>query len=60
MVLHLNHSIPGNPQQNGGAGRINQTLDNCAKTWLSTAKLSPILWDEAIKCACILYKLYPH
>ena len=24
------------------------------------AKLSPTLWDEAIKCACILYNLNPH
>jgi hypothetical protein len=56
----FNHSTPGNPQQNGRAERINQTLDNCAKTLLSAAKLSPILWDEAIKCACILYNLNPH
>ena len=54
------HSTPGNPQQNGRAERINQTLDNCAKTLLRAAKLSPILWDEVIKCACTLYNLNPH
>jgi len=30
------------------------------KHYLPTAKLSPILWDEAIIYACILYNLNPH
>jgi len=33
------HSSPNCPQQNGRAESINQTLNNCAKTLLSSAKL---------------------
>jgi len=47
LLLFLNnlgikfiHSIPGYPQQNGRAERLNQTINNCAKTLLYSAKLS--------------------
>ena len=54
------HSLPNCPQQNGRAERLNQTLDNCVKTLLSSAKLPINFWDSAILCACRLYNLNPH
>jgi len=37
--INFIHSIPGNPQQNVRAEKLNQTLNNCAKTLLNSAKL---------------------
>jgi len=54
------HTIPGYPQQNGRAERLNQTLNNCAKTLLNSAKLPLSFWDSAIKCAAFLYNSNPH
>jgi len=54
------HSIPGNPQQNGKAERLNQTLNNCAKTLINAANLSFKFWDSAIATAAYLYNHCPH
>ena len=54
------HSIPGYPQQNGRAVLLNQTLNNCVKTLLISAKLPLLFWDSAIKCAAFLYNSNPH
>jgi len=58
--IKIIHSIPGCPEQNGRAERLNQTLDNCAKTLLNWAKLPSNFWDMAILCACRLYNYNPH
>ena len=67
LLLFLNnlgikfiHSIPGYPQQNGRAERLNQTINNCAKTLLYSAKLSLSFWDSAVQCAVFLYNSNPH
>ena len=54
------HSTPGNPQQNGCAERLNQTLNNCATTLLNSAKLPLNLWDSIILCVAYLYNINPH
>ena len=54
------HSIPGYPQQNGRAERLNQTINNCAKTLLNSAKLPLYFWDSAVQCAAFLYNSNPH
>ena len=54
------HFLPNCPQQNDHAERINQTLDNCVKTLLSSAKLPINFLDSAILCTCRLYNLNPH
>jgi len=40
--INFIHSVPGYPQQNGRAERLNQTLNRYASTLLNSAKL-PIL-----------------
>eukprot|EP00833_Pecoramyces_ruminatium_P017169 jgi/Orpsp1_1/1191201/evm.model.d7180000084092.1 len=54
------HIVPGYPQQNGRAERLNQTLNNCCKTLLNSANLPLSFWDFGILCACRLYNLNPH
>ncbi|OUM69824.1 hypothetical protein PIROE2DRAFT_37880, partial [Piromyces sp. E2] len=54
------HSEPGAHEQNGCAERLNQTLNNNAKTMLNWAKLPFTFWDEAIQVAAKLYNLNPH
>eukprot|EP00833_Pecoramyces_ruminatium_P007675 jgi/Orpsp1_1/1181707/evm.model.c7180000078269.1 len=54
------HSEPGAHQQYGKVERLNQTLDNCARTLLNWAKLPIAFWDEAIVVAAKLYYLNPH
>eukprot|EP00833_Pecoramyces_ruminatium_P000911 jgi/Orpsp1_1/1174943/evm.model.c7180000052037.1 len=54
------HSEPGAHEQNGRAERLNQTLNNCAKTMLNWAKLPIQFWNEAIVVAAKLYNLNPH
>jgi len=58
--INFIHSTPGNPQQNGRAERLNQTLNNCATTLLNSAKLPLKFWDPAILCATYLYNINPH
>ena len=40
--INFFHSVPGNPQQNGRAERLNQTLNRCAST------IPYKFWDSAI------------
>jgi len=58
--INFIHSILGNPQQNGCAERLNQTLNCCASILLNFAKLPYKFWDSAILCAAYLYNLNPH
>jgi len=51
MVLILFILPSGNPQQNGSAECLNQTLNNYVKTLLNSAKLPLKFWDSAILCA---------
>ncbi len=58
--IELIHSTPGNPQQNGKAERLNQTINNCAKTLLNSVNLPLNFWDSAVICAAKLYNCNPH
>eukprot|EP00833_Pecoramyces_ruminatium_P016113 jgi/Orpsp1_1/1190145/evm.model.d7180000076896.1 len=58
--INFIHSVPGAHQQNGRAERLNQTLNNCAKSLLNWANLPRKFWDEAIPVAAKLYNLNPH
>jgi len=52
-VLILFILLLGNPQLNGRAERLNQTLNNCATTLLIFAKLPLNFWDSAIFMRCL-------
>ena len=58
--INFIHSVPGYPQQNGRAERLNQTLNYCTTTLLNSAKLSIKFWDSAVLCASYLYDINPH
>jgi len=58
--INFIHSTPGNPQQNGRAERLNQTLNNCATTLLNSAKLPLKFWNSTILCAAYLYNINLH
>ena len=58
--INFIHSTPGNPQQNGRAERLNQTLNNCATTLLNSAKLPLKFWNSTILCAAYLYNINAH
>ena len=54
------YSAPYNPEINGKAERINQTLVNAAITLLHWAGMSENFWEYAIKQACYIYNKIPH
>jgi len=52
------YSAPYNPEINGKAERINQTLVNAAISLLHWAGMSENFWEYAIKQACYIYKYH--
>lgn len=58
---HIAHqtTIPGTPEQNGVAERANRTLGEKANALLSTSKLPPTYWAEALRHAAYLHNRTP-
>lgn len=57
--IHLEHTVPHRPQQNGVSERMNRTLDDMARSLLIGAKLPKSFWPEAIQTAAHLRNLCP-
>ena len=49
--VHMQHSIPYTPQQNGVAERKNRSLKEMETCMMEDKTFPPIFWDEAIKYA---------
>lgn len=58
IVRHL--TVPGTPQQNGVAERMNRTLLEKARCMLSNSGLRKRFWAEAINTACFITNRSPH
>jgi len=58
--INFIHFTIGNPQQNGCAECLNQTLNKYAPTLLNSAKLPLNFWDSAILCTTYLHNINPH
>ncbi|GKV30830.1 hypothetical protein SLEP1_g39605 [Rubroshorea leprosula] len=52
-------TVPGTPQQNGVAERMNRTLMERARCMMSTAKLGKEFWAKAVNTACYLINRSP-
>ena len=48
--IHMQHSIPYTPQQNGVAERKNRSLKEMATCMMEDKILPPKFWSEAINC----------
>lgn len=58
IVRHL--TVPGTPQQNGVAERMNRTLLEKARCMLSNSGLNKNFWAEAVNTACFITNISPH
>ncbi|KAM1261526.1 hypothetical protein ACFX2G_027395 [Malus domestica] len=52
-------TVPGTPQHNGVAERMNRTIMEKVRCMLRTAKLSKQFWGEAVRTACYLINRSP-
>ena len=52
-------TVPGTPQHNGVAERMNRTIMEKVRCMLMTAKLSKQFWGEAVRTACYLINRSP-
>ena len=57
-VRHL--TVPGTPQQNGVAERMNRTIMEKVRCMISNAKLDKSFWAEAASTACYLINRSPN
>ena len=52
-------TVPGTPQHNGVAERMNRTIVEKVRCMLKMAKLPKVFWGEAIRTACYLINRSP-
>ena len=52
--IHMQHSIPYTPQQNGVAERKNRSLNEMATCMMEAKNLPPKYWAKAIKYAAYI------
>lgn len=57
--IHLNYTVPYNPQLNGCAERLNRTLLEKGRAMLLQSGLSKDMWGEALLCATYLTNRSP-
>ena len=57
IVRHF--TVPGTPQQNGVAERMNRTLVDKVRCMLSQSKLSKVFWAEALSYASFIINRLP-
>ena len=53
-------TVPGTPQQNGVAERMNRTLMERARSMMSSAKMAKRFWAEAVNTACYVVNRSPN
>ena len=58
--IHMHHSIPYTPQQNGVAERKNRSLKEMATCMMESKNLPPKFWAEAINCASYIQNRVQH
>jgi hypothetical protein len=58
--IHLHHTVPYTPQQNGVAEWKNISLKEMAYCMLHAKSLPQRLWAEALNCATYIQNIYPH
>ena len=59
-VIHMLHSIPYTPQQNGVAERKNRSLREITTCMMKSKTLPPNFWDESKNCAFYIHNRVPH
>ncbi|CAM8963279.1 unnamed protein product [Rhodiola kirilowii] len=57
--IKRHHTVPGTPQQNGTAERMNRTLLEKVRCMLISSGLKPSLWGEAVVTAAYLINRSP-
>ena len=55
--IHMQHSIPYTPQQNGVAERKNRSLKEMATCMMEAKTLPPKFWDEAINYEVYIFRI---
>ena len=58
--IHMQHSIPYTPHQNGVDERKNRSLKEMATCMMEAKNFPPKFLVEAIKCAAYSYNRVPH
>jgi len=53
-------TVPGNPQQNGRAERLNGTLIQIARSMLMDGQLCRRFWEDAVRTANYIHNRLPH
>ena len=59
-IVHMQHSIPYTPQQNGVAERKNKSLKEMATCMMEAKTLPPKYWTEAINYVSYIQNRVPH
>ena len=58
--IHIQHSVPYTPQQNGVAERKNRSLKEMTSCMMESKKLAENLWDEAMNAVEYIQNIFPH
>jgi len=60
LLLYTLFLVIPPPKKNGLAEWLNQTINNCAKALLTSAKLLLFFWNSAVQCTAFLYNSNPY
>jgi transposase InsO family protein len=58
--IHLQHTVPYTPQQNGVVEKKNRSLREMASCMLHANSLPHRLWAEALSFSTYIQNIYPH